>query len=106
DGQWQADGFAPPNPRARQLFEAIIAAQMPVDQWPAAYPGITINKSHSSPTVYTFKRQNRLLWSLQWPSLNGQASGQATRPAAAAAVTVITLPDDSQWHLTPLSARP
>nr|WP_226816655.1 DUF3261 domain-containing protein [Advenella sp. FME57] len=102
DGQWTTDGFAPPNPRARQLFEAIIAAQIPQAQWPAAYPGVDIRETaDSAGAIYTFSRQGQTLWSLQPPPAHG-ASGTTS----AAAAIGITLPDRSQWNLTPLPARP
>ncbi len=103
DGQWTTDGFAPPNPRARQLFEAIIAAQIPQAQWPAAYPGIDINKTDDSTgPVYTFRGQGSMLWSLQLPPARDTTGA---RPTGTTATTGITLPDRSQWNLTPLPAR-
>lgn len=105
DGQWTTDGFAPPNPRARQLFEAIIAAQIPQAQWSAAYPGIDINKTDGSTgPVYTFRGQGKMLWSLQLPPASNTTGKQPTDNTAAAN-TGITLPDRSQWNLTPLPAR-
>ena len=105
DGQWTTDGFAPPNRRARQLFEAIIAAQVPQAQWPAAYPGIDINKTEASTgPVYTFRDQGTMLWSLQLPSARN-TTGKRPTDTTAAATTGITLPDRSQWNLTPLPAR-
>lgn len=107
DGQWTTDGFAPPNPRARQLFEAIIAAQMPRAHWPAAYPDIDIDKTvNNNDPVYTFSRQGRTLWSLQLPSTANTRDTSATKTPAGASITGVTLPDHSQWNLTPLSARP
>jgi len=107
DGQWATDGFAPPNARARQLFEAIIAARMPQAQWQQAYPGIDINKTDGSDgPVYAFSRQGHPLWSLVLPPVsNAQGARIASSPAPAPA-TGITLPDHSQWNLTPLSALP
>jgi len=107
DGQWTTDGFAPPNPRARQLFEAIIAAQIPPAQWPAVYPGVDISKTPgSNGAAYTFSRQGQTLWSLQLPPTRIATGTQQTDTAAAATTTTITLPDRSQWNLTPLPARP
>ena len=110
DGQWTTDGFAPPNARARQLFEAIIAARMPQAQWHQAYPGININKTDgSNGPVYAFSRQGQPLWSLVLPPVPPEPGAQGARSAhkpAPAPVTGITLPDHSQWNLTPLSATP
>ncbi|MGH8813871.1 MAG: DUF3261 domain-containing protein [Advenella sp.] len=107
DGQWTTDGFAPPNPRARQLFEAIIATQIPQAQWSAVYPGIDISKTQGSTSAaYAFSRQGQALWSLQLPPARNATGKQQTDTTAAATATGITLPDHSQWNLTSLPARP
>ncbi|HLU02275.1 MAG TPA: hypothetical protein VKZ94_05905 [Advenella sp.] len=107
NGQWTTDGFAPPNPRARQLFEAIIAAQIPRSQWPDAYPDIDIGKTDSSSgATYTFSRQGQMLWSLQLPPTRTAAGKPQADTSAVTAAAAITLPDRSQWNLTPLPARP
>ncbi len=38
DGQWQADGFLPPNPQARELFAALLFALTSADEVRALYP--------------------------------------------------------------------
>lgn len=37
-GQWQADGFLPPNPAARELFAALLFALTPGGQLEQSYP--------------------------------------------------------------------
>ncbi len=99
DGRWSTDGFLPPNPRARQLFEAIIAAQTPRSQWPATYPDTVVTTSiEGGRATYTFRRQGRLLWSIQLPAPVVGDHGASQNPA-----THILLPDRSQWQLTPIS---
>ena len=101
DGRWRTDGFLPPNPRARQLFEAIIAAQMPRAQWPAAYPDAVVTTSTDGDrATYTFSRQERLLWSIRLPVTTTAGPGTSQQPS-----THIVLPDHSQWQLTPLSTH-
>lgn len=101
DGRWSTDGFLPPNPRARQLFEAIIAAQTPRTQWPAAYPDTVVTTStEGGRATYIFSRQGRLLWSIRLPATTA-VPGTSQPPS-----THIVLPDHSQWQLTPLSTRP
>ena len=101
DGRWATDGFLPPNPRARQLFEAIIAAQMPRAQWPAAYPDTVVTTAKEGDhATYTFSRQGRLLWSIRLPATTTTNPGTSQQPA-----THIVLPDRSQWQLTPIQTR-
>lgn len=105
DGNWSTDGFLPPNPQARRLFEAIIAARIPRAQWPVAYPGVVITTGNSSSNpIYTFHRQNRVLWSLQLPSANGTLDQSGTGHSSPNPFTQIVLPDHSQWQLAPLPA--
>ena len=108
DGVWTTDGFAPPNPRARQLFEAIIAAQIGKAQWPDAYPDVDITPVKGSGTgpVYRFSRQGSTLWSLQLPAATNDTAGPGTSTPVSDSAISITLPDRSQWHLTPIPARP
>ncbi len=120
DGAWRTDGFLPPNPAAQQLFEAIIASQIPRQQWASAYPDIDIaSAQRDGKPVHTFSRQGHTLWTLQLPDENkGQSSAEHERkfaePRAAAAtassrntdtapVTHIELPDQRRWQLMPLS---
>lgn len=37
-GQWQADGFLPPNPAARELFAALLFALTPAEELQQRYP--------------------------------------------------------------------
>lgn len=106
DGTWQTDGFLPPNPQARHLFEAIIAAQLPRTQWRTAYPDVVINRQGDANPIYIFQRQERMLWSLQLPAdgSTGASSSSTGQPRAPA--IRITLPDHSQWHVARLSPTP
>ncbi|PJX27857.1 hypothetical protein CAP48_01305 [Advenella sp. S44] len=108
DGDWTNDGFAPPNPRARQLFEAIIAAQIGKKQWANAYPEVDITpvKTGGMRNAYTFSRHGRTLWSLQLPATPHDQGRRQTAPPVSDSVIHITLPDDSQWQLTPIATSP
>ena len=106
DGTWRTDGFLPPNPQARRLFEAIIAAQLPPAQWPAAYPDVSIRRQDGAPPIYVFQRQERLLWALQLPATADRVVSPASGSAPRRPVTRITLPDHSQWHVARLPTTP
>ncbi len=120
DGAWRTDGFLPPNPTAQQLFEAIIASQIPRQQWASVYPDIDIaSAQRDGRPVHTFSRQGRTLWTLQLSDENEDQSSaeyerkppEQSRAAAAATghatdsahVTSIELPDQRRWQLTPLA---
>ncbi len=108
DGAWSNDGFAPPNPRARQLFEAIIAAQTGKKQWANAYPEVDIAPVNTDDmrNVYAFSRHGRRLWSLQLPATADDRDRRQTSTPVSDSVICIILPDDSQWQLTPIAASP
>lgn len=107
DGTWTTDGFLPPNPAARQLFEAIIASEIPRQQWPSAYPDVVITTTNSgSDTNYTFSRGGRMLWSLQLPGQAGTEPAVSTGESSPAQPPIHGAPPASAPASAPATHAP
>jgi len=95
-GQWEPEGFLPPNPRARELFAALLFAWMREEDRAAAY-GQNSWDSENTPDggrILTYRERGHARWIVTWPD------------AAQRAVFSIQNLDGALWLVSPLPAEP